>query len=113
MGRVKLPRIAAIGLGLLIVNSAYLAAFAHATIFYMANVLLHLGLGLGLLALAGFWARRYPRECGAFLVAGIPAIYLVFRGNTLDHRWTLWLHIVLALTAFALIGLRLFRHDIS
>ena len=96
-------------LGVLLVNSAYLAAFAQASIFYMANVLLHLGLGLGLMVLAARWARRYPWECGAFFLCGLPALYLVVSGNTLDHRWALYLHIVLALVAVALIGVRLFR----
>jgi tetratricopeptide (TPR) repeat protein len=95
-------------LGFLIVNSAYLVSFAQASIFYEANVLLHLGLGLVLAALAIRWAPRYPRECGAFVAAALPAVYLAFAGNTLQHRWALWLHIALALTAVALIGWRIF-----
>jgi tetratricopeptide (TPR) repeat protein len=102
-------RMAGIGLGVLLVNSAYLAAFAHPSIFYVANMLLHLGLGLGLMVLAGLWARRYPWEGGAFLLSGLPAIYLAVRGNTIDHRWALWLHILLAVPAVVLIGVRLFR----
>ena len=109
MRRFTLPQIAACGLALLIVNSAYLAAFAHASIFYEANVLLHLVVGLALAAVAVRWARRYPQQCGAFLLSAVPAIYIAIRGNTFQHRWILWLHIVLALTAVALIGLRLFR----
>src|ERR1035437_7062230 len=75
----------------------------------MANVVLHLALGLGFMALAAAMAKRYPRECGAFLMAGLPALYLAIRGNTLEHRWALWLHILLAATAVLLIGLRLFQ----
>src|ERR1019366_850300 len=82
-------RIAALGLAVLIINGAYLAAFAEPSIFYMGNVLLHLGLGLGLMVL--------------------PALYLVVRGNTLDHRWALWSHILLAVIAVALIGVRILR----
>jgi tetratricopeptide (TPR) repeat protein len=93
----------------LIVNSAYLAAFAQPSIFYMGNVLLHLGLGLGLMAIAARWVRRYPVECGAFLLSGLPALFLAVRGNTMDHRWALWLHILFAAVAVAAIGLRLFR----
>src|SRR5436305_9714500 len=93
MGRTTLPKIAAWGLALLIVNSGYLAAFAHASIFYEANVLLHLGLGLALAAAAIRWIRRYPEPCGAFLLSAIPATYLAIRGNTSPHRWVLWLHI--------------------
>jgi tetratricopeptide (TPR) repeat protein len=104
-------RFAAPALVLLIVSSAYLAAFTQANLFYEANVLLHLGLGLALSVAALYAARRYPRECGAFLAAAVPAIYLVFRGNTLDHRWALWLHILLALAAVALIGWRIFRSE--
>src|SRR5947207_314481 len=91
------------------INSAYLAAFPQASVFYMANVLLHLGLGLGLMIAAVFAARRYPRESGAFLLAGLPALYLAVRGNTLDHRWALGLHVLLAIMAVVLIGTTLCR----
>ena len=40
------------GLIVLVLNSAYLAIFAQASIFYEVNVLLHLGLGLALAAMA-------------------------------------------------------------
>src|SRR5450759_3523354 len=92
-------RIAGVGLGVLLLNSGYLAAFAQPSIFYMGNVLLHLGLGLGLMVFAALWARRHPVECGAFLLSGLPALYLVVRGNTMDHRWALWLPILLAVIA--------------
>ena len=102
-------RIAGFALLVLIVNSAYLAAFAQPSVFYMGNVLLHLGLGVALMVLALLGARRYPWECGAFLLAGLPALYLAVRGNTMDHRWALWSHIGLAVVAVVLIGLRFFR----
>ena len=103
-------RIAAIAFLALIINSAYIAAFAHPSIFYMANVLLHLGLGLALMIVAAFHARRHPVECIAFLLSGLPAIFLAVRGNTMDHRWALWSHILLAVVAVIVIGLRLFHH---
>ena len=62
-------RVALWALVLLAVNGAYLAAFAHATIFYEANVLLHLALGLALALLAARYVRQYPIECGIFLAA--------------------------------------------
>jgi tetratricopeptide (TPR) repeat protein len=99
----------AVAFCLLLVNSGYIAALPRATVFYMANVVLHLALGLGFMALAASMAKRYPRECGAFLLAGLPALYLAIRGNTLDHRWALWLHILVAATAVLLIGLRVFQ----
>jgi tetratricopeptide (TPR) repeat protein len=101
-------RRAALGsLILLAVNGAYLAAFAHATIFYEANVLLHLALGLTLALLAARYLRQYPVECGMFLGAAVVALYLVFRGNTYDQRWALWTHIAVADAALVLIGWRL------
>ncbi len=103
-------RLASIAFIVLLVNSAYIAAFSHASIFYMANVLLHLTLGLGLMVLAAIWVRRYPVPSVAFLLAGLPAIFLAIRGNTMDHRWVLWTHIGLAVFAVAIIGVRLF-HD--
>ena len=103
-------RLASIAFIVLLVNSAYIAAFNHASIFYMANVLLHLMLGLGLMVLAAIWVRRYPVPSVAFLLAGLPAIFLAVRGNTMDHRWVLWTHIALAVFAVVIIGVRLF-HD--
>ena len=102
-------RTAGIGLGVLIVNSGYIAAFAHPTIFYMANVVLHLGLGLVLMLVALTWLKRSPLESGAFLLCGLPAIFLAVRGNTMDHRAVLWVHIGLALFAVLVIGARIFR----
>ena len=102
-------RLRAAAFCLLLVNSAYILALPSATVFYMANVALHLVLGLAFLALAAVMLKRYPRECGAFLAAGLPALFLAVRGNTLAHRWVLWLHIALAALAVLLIGLRLFQ----
>ena len=102
-------RLRAIAFCVLLVNSGYLAALPAPTVFYMANVALHLVLGLAFLALAAVLFKRYPRECGAFLAAGLPALFLALRGNTLAHRWALWLHILLAALAVLLIGLRLFQ----
>jgi len=99
------------GLILLALNAAYLAAFAHATLFYEANVLLHLGLGLALAIIAARYVRRYPIQCGIFLAAAIVALYLVFRGNTYDQRWVLRMHIALAEVALALIGWRAVRRS--
>jgi Flp pilus assembly protein TadD len=106
MRRVVIP-----ALILLTANGAYLAAFRQATLFYEANVLLHLGLGIALSVAALCLARRYPGECGAFLAAAVPAGYLIFRGNTLDHSQVLWLHIGLAAGALVLFGWRILRAE--
>jgi tetratricopeptide (TPR) repeat protein len=104
-------RIAGVGLAVLAANSAYLAAFAQPTILYMGNALFHLLLGLCLMAAAVIWAlefrREYSRECTLFLLAGLPAIFLAVRGNTMDHRWALWSHIALALAVLTMIAWRL------
>ncbi|HEY1495168.1 MAG TPA: tetratricopeptide repeat protein [Candidatus Solibacter sp.] len=113
MRQLTRQQIGAYSLVLLILTGAYLAAFADASIFYEANVLLHLGLGLALVAAAIKWVPRYPRECGAFLLCAIPAAYLAIRGNTLQHRWVLWLHIALAVVAVTLIAARGFRRPLT
>jgi tetratricopeptide (TPR) repeat protein len=98
---------------LLAINGAYLSAFEHASIFYEANVVLHLALGLALALLAARYVRRYPLECSIFLSAALAAMYLVFRGNTYDQRWVLWSHILLAEVALVFIGWRLIRSRIG
>src|SRR5690348_16203510 len=90
----------AIGFLLLLLNTSYLWAFASATIFYMANAVAHLALGL-VLCLGFVWLLRRDIQfrhgvgpaAGLLLLAVLAAAYLVRFGNTLDHRWVLWLHI--------------------
>ena len=104
-------RVAAALFVFLLVNSGYIAAYPAATLFYMGNVVAHLAVGLLLMA-AALWAmKRYPRESGVFLAAGAPALFLAIRGNTLDHRGILWLHVSLGVAAAILVALR-FRRDL-
>ncbi|MBV8202584.1 MAG: tetratricopeptide repeat protein [Acidobacteria bacterium] len=102
---------------LLLINTAYIAAFPSPTLFYMGNVVLHLALGLALtVAVVRLW-RRAPAAAGAGaaprageneLGAGSPAgsaaawllviaaaagVALAVAGNTTPHRWLLWTHI--------------------
>ena len=59
MGR---ERITGGALLVLAVNSVYLAARADATLFYFANVVLHVGLGVAVAAALGVLTRRlWPR----------------------------------------------------
>src|ERR1017187_2654858 len=109
MTKTNLIRAAIAGLALLIVNSGYLVAFPRASVFYMANAVLHLALGLALMAGAIGYVKSHPRPAGAFLLAGLPALYLVFFGNTRDHHFVLWLHIALSLVALPLIASALTR----
>jgi tetratricopeptide (TPR) repeat protein len=84
----------------LLVNTAYVAAFATPSIFYMTNVLFHLGLGLAL-AIALFLQLRkdstlltgVPSALGLFGVALLLGLYIVKAGNTTPNRWALWSHI--------------------
>ena len=43
-------RIISVGFSVLLVNATWVWAFPEASLFYVLNVLLHVGLGLGLIA---------------------------------------------------------------
>ncbi|MGH9783396.1 MAG: multiheme c-type cytochrome, partial [Terriglobia bacterium] len=67
---------------------------------YMANVLLHLGLGLALAVALGMLLRQdaeLRQDIGlASPWLGVSlgfALYLVARGNIAEHRWSFWAHI--------------------
>jgi tetratricopeptide (TPR) repeat protein len=94
----------AIGFLILLLNAAYIWAFAFPTVFYMTNVLAHLGLGLALsLMLLRLLGRDAQLRSGAlpavgfFLIAFGLGAYLAVGGNTVDRRWALVAHIVTAL----------------
>jgi Flp pilus assembly protein TadD len=85
---------------ILLVNTAYVAAFATPSVFYMTNVLIHLGMGLALAIGVAFLLRRdstllngIPGALGLFAVALALGLFLVKAGNTTDNRWALWSHI--------------------
>ncbi|MDQ6704709.1 MAG: cytochrome c family protein, partial [Acidobacteriota bacterium] len=96
-----------IGLIVLLVNTAYVAAFASPTVFYMGNVALHLLLGIALTIAAAFLIRRggVPGALGTFVVSGVIGVSLAIAGNTRNHHWVLWLHILLAFLAVAMLSL--------
>jgi tetratricopeptide (TPR) repeat protein len=78
---------------LLLVNTAYVAAFSSATIFYMANVLGHVVLGAVLAVAALFWLRRAPVAMALLLVAFVFGAILTYAGNVHANSWILWTHI--------------------
>jgi len=86
----------------LLVNTAYIAAFPAATIFYMGNVLVHLVLGVVLavavaVTLAMGRARTLPRPALVFFaIALVAGVYLAWAGNVRENRWILWAHILSA-----------------
>src|SRR5437763_14157212 len=84
----------------LLVNTAYVAAFATPSIFYMTNVLIHLGLGLALSIGLVFLLRKdstllggAPGALGLFGISLLLALYLVKAGNITENRWAFWAHI--------------------
>src|SRR5258708_24774439 len=113
----------------LLVNTAYIAAFAQPTIFYMGNVLLHVLLGLALFLLCLLPPLRHSSSSPVaqvsrpvFRVTPIPftlaaafGLYLTIAGNTRDHHPILIAHIaaaalgLAALIPFALKQGRTFR----
>ena len=84
----------------LLVNTAYVAAFATPSIFYMTNVLIHLGLGLALGIGLIFLLRKdggllsdIPTAIGLFGVALLLGLFLAKAGNITENRWAFWAHI--------------------
>jgi len=67
----KFDRPAGILLVLLLVNTAYIAAFASPTIFYMGNVVLHLALGVTLAIVLLWLIRQMPLAGSLFFTLGM------------------------------------------
>jgi tetratricopeptide (TPR) repeat protein len=89
-------------IALLLLNAAYVAALPSPTVFYVANVLLHLVLGLaGAVLLCWHW-RRSPRVA-LLAVAGLLGGFLLIKGAVYDNRWALWAHVGLGVAGLALL----------
>jgi Flp pilus assembly protein TadD len=93
-----------LGLGLLLLNSAYLAAFATPSLFYVANVVLHVALGTTLILVSAWLARRgVPKRVllsfVPLVIAAASGLVLVMVGTTRPHRWLLGVHVVTAMLA--------------
>ncbi|HKI02292.1 MAG TPA: tetratricopeptide repeat protein [Thermoanaerobaculia bacterium] len=100
----------------LLVNTAYIAAYASPTVFYMGNVLLHLVLGVVLaVAFALLLARRPDLRSGLlpaavlFLLALLAGVWLAWAGNVLQNRGVFWAHVVTAALGVAALGAWLWR----
>jgi tetratricopeptide (TPR) repeat protein len=114
-----LKTLVAIGFLVLLVNTGYIAAFAHPTIFYMGNVLAHLVIGVLLAVLYVALLRRdadVRRGTGVaalfFAVALGFGLWLTYAGNIREHSWALRAHIIAAALGVAAVlpyGLRLMR----
>lgn len=92
---------------LLLLNSAYLAAFAQANLFYMANVLLHI-FGGGLVVLGLLWVlkREKPLVSAALAISFGIGVYLAKTGNTSEKAWILATHIGVSVIGVALLSRR-------
>jgi len=101
----RLPRALTYSVAALLVNSAYLAARADASIFYYANVALHAAGGLVVALLALALLSRVPRQARAgvlvLLAASAAGIYLAVIGATRSHRPALIVHAALGIAAAA------------
>src|SRR5437763_749039 len=110
-GRSHGPTLFVVGFALLLVNSAYLAAFSDATLFYFVNVAVHGPLGLALAAAVSIdLARRKPRLsavasiAGAVLiVAAATGLIVMVRGATTPPRWLVRTHVVFSAGGAALV----------
>ncbi len=85
-----------------ILNAAYLAAFADPTIFYMANVLLHLALG-AVFTVAALWYLRTRAgwHTTALLILSAALGWWLINANTFENRWILRAHIAAGVLAVA------------
>src|SRR5262245_36500568 len=105
---------------LLLINSAYLTAFASPTIFYALNVLFHVGLGIVLIlpfliygvrltrAIVpdmGLWGKLALRMGFWLMVGSIAAgVALIILGNVRPNRWLLHTHVATAVIAVVLLA---------
>jgi len=91
----------AVGFLLLLLNTAYVAAFAQPTIFYMGNVLLHVVLGIVVFVLFVRVAQVSRAVLLVFGLASALGAFLIFTGSTRQYHGVLIAHIVVAAIGLA------------
>ncbi len=103
MTNSKLAKWVGFWLVVLLINTAYIGAFANPTVFYMGNVLFHLGLGTAIaIAVLILLLRQKELMRGAgpaalfFLISAFIGGYLAWAGNLRPNRGILWAHIITA-----------------
>jgi len=88
----------------LLVNASYLAAYSDPTLFYFANIALHVVMGLILvIAVVPLVIKRF-REFSTILKLGVLVLtasfgfagFIMIVGATRPHRWALYAHIATA-----------------
>ena len=107
------------GFLILVVNSGYLSAFAEASLFYAANVLLHVVLGVFLLLLAIPLAKRllggeltpllWWTVAGALAATAVTGLALAVLGNLRPMRPLLLAHIAVSVVAALLLVMVIYR----
>ena len=90
---------------LTVLNAAYVAALPSPTVFYIANMVIHLALGAATVLWLVFTKRSSPIVVPLGL-AGILGLYLIFAGATTNHRWALSSHVALAVVGLAVLAPR-------
>ena len=99
VSRNRLERWVAALFLLLLLNTAYILAFASPTVFYMTSVLGHVVLGVAvaigflLILRSTRFVSQAPAACGLLLASAVIGGVLAWIGNIRDNRWVLWLHI--------------------
>jgi tetratricopeptide (TPR) repeat protein len=101
----------------LVLNSAYLAAFAEPSIFYMTNVLLHVVLGfiVAILFVRYLFAVRWGPSvlfrisAGIVLIGMVTGMILVWTGAIKAYRWLLHIHIAFSAIGVVLLAIELYR----
>ncbi|HLY61828.1 MAG TPA: tetratricopeptide repeat protein [Terriglobia bacterium] len=107
---------------LLVINSAYLAAFGDPSIFYVANSLVHPLLGVVSGILFGAFLTRNRNLIAGLLgvstalllaAAGAFGIFLAVVGMTRPHSLALYMHVACAIAGLFLLLIQLRRHVAS
>jgi hypothetical protein len=108
--RSRLAPLVGAGALLLLLNTAYISAFASPTVFYMGNVLLHLVLGVAVVLGAALLLARRPELRRGFGLAGLAfalataiGLYLAVAGNIRANHRILVAHVVAATIGLALL----------
>ena len=102
---------------ILLINSAYLFSFGEPTLFYIFNVLFHVGLGVVLTIPFSIYIYRHFKRISILGQIGIIGIvvgiisggYLMIVGATTPYRWLLITHIISVSAGSLLLCVHLFR----
>jgi tetratricopeptide (TPR) repeat protein len=113
--RASASRILSLGFLLLLLNSAYLAAFADPTLWYYIQVALHPILGVGLAVAAARWV--FQSTAPLMLRSGIGlgllglgfGLGIFFTGATLQYRWLVRTHVGVSTAGAGLVLVHLWR----